>query len=196
MSRIFRRPRGWRLPDPVGGFPRPEGASTAGEWVESRSLARLVSHVAGLKNLGAEDSEDLLQEVRLALLQRGPDLQVNSTFVFQTAKHKAIDIVREHCRGRVEEWIAAPAVSPELKSLIRARVASLAGPLQVYFRLRFEGGLSQCQISGRLDISRRSVRWLESRLLRALAGRNTRLARRENLSLRKILVAISPRPSD
>src|SRR5580765_2982319 len=108
-------------------------SSTVLRWLESPYLSRIASRVAYQFRLPAQDAPDLLQEVRLALWQAGPETIVNATWVFHTANHKAADLVRRRARIAREN---APltrdppledGADPALRHLLRARAALLPG---------------------------------------------------------------------
>jgi RNA polymerase sigma factor (sigma-70 family) len=148
---------------------------TVGEWVISPSLRRLAELVAYRRGLNQRDADDLLQEVRLALLHRRPDLPVNLTYVLHTAVHKAVDMVRER---RKETPGLPPEVDPafdsELIHLLRIRISALPANLRTFCQLRFEEGLTYQEIADRLGLCRGSVRWMEARSLRILRLGKTR----------------------
>lgn len=151
----------------------------AREWVESSYLCALVRSIAGRYGLPQYDSEDLLQEVRLALLRHGLDVGANATFVFQTVVHKAVDIVRQRIRAdRSLLQTADPILDEELRHLLRARVSSLPERLQLFFTLRYEEGLTCKEISDRLGLCRGSVRNMETRALQSLTHPRRRPPRR------------------
>ncbi len=139
--------------------PRLAGAAapTAVEWIEGLDLEAIVRFVACRYHLPQEDSDDLLQETRIALLGHGLDSHLNHTFVFRTAIHKAVDIVRQRL-----------IADEELLHLLRSRLSLLPRPLQVFYALRYEQGLTLSEISGLLGCGRGSVRWMESRTQKLL----------------------------
>jgi len=140
-----------------------------GEWVESASLSRLTAWVARHHGLTREDAEDLLQEVRLSLLLRRPDLEVNVTFALHTATHKAVDMVRGKVREkRLSRRDCGLCGDAELVHLLNARVSCLPKRLQIFCMLRYELGLNGREIAALLGVGRASVRWLESKSERAL----------------------------
>jgi DNA-directed RNA polymerase specialized sigma24 family protein len=116
---------------------------------------------------------DLLQEIRIALWKAGLDHAINATWVFHTAEHKAIDLGRQSLSFAIDADFATPDPArsggdAELVHLVRARAASLTGPLRRFYDLRYEQGLSERAIAQRLQVSRSSVRWMEHRCLTAM----------------------------
>jgi len=151
--------------------PRLAGAAapTAVEWIEGLDLEAIVRFVACRYHLPQEDSDDLLQETRIALLGHGLDSHLNHTFVFRTAIHKAVDIVRQRLRGdRAAPRKTNSIADEELLHLLRSRLSLLPRPLQVFYALRYEQGLTLSEISGLLGCGRGSVRWMESRTQKLL----------------------------
>jgi RNA polymerase sigma factor (sigma-70 family) len=151
-------------------------SSTVLRWLESPYLSRIASRVAYQFRLPAQDAPDLLQEVRLALWQAGPETIVNATWVFHTANHKAADLVRRRARIAREN---APltrdppledGAGPALRHLLRARAALLPGRIHAFYMLRYEEGLSQREIAARMGICRGSVRCLDRQCLRMVKG--------------------------
>lgn len=139
--------------------------SIAGEWLESAYLLSIVRRVAYRCGVASDDLPDLLQEVRIALWKTGLERPINSTWIFQTASHKAIDLKRRvGSRGR--ETVAGflpEAFDAELIHLLRARASGLSGALRKFYMFRYEEGLSEREIAQRMGISRSSVRWMEHR---------------------------------
>src|SRR4029077_3467463 len=58
------------------------------EWLASPYLGRAVRRIAVQYGLPSQDTPDLLQEVRLALLKTGPEARLNATWIFHTIMHK------------------------------------------------------------------------------------------------------------
>ena len=147
------------------------------EWLESPYLTRLAYRVAAQFGIPSQDWPDLLQELRLALWKAGPSLTLNVTWVFQTANHKAIDLIRIKRRLReeslvVEEHVVSPnEPDPGLQHLLHARADLLPRRLREFYSLRFREGLSQREIAARLGLCRGSTRCLERRCLRMMKGR-------------------------
>jgi RNA polymerase sigma factor (sigma-70 family) len=146
---------------------------SAALWLESSYLGRAVRRVALRYGLADEDTADLVQEVRIVLLQTDPGRVLNATWIFQTATHKAADAVRLRMRAAAGELGAAAdasssagAPSAELLHLLRANAARLPPKLRTFYDLRFGQGLSQRDVARRLGACRASVRWLERQCVR------------------------------
>jgi RNA polymerase sigma factor (sigma-70 family) len=139
--------------------------SIAGDWLESSYLPYIARRVAYRCGVALDDLPDLLQEVRIALWKAGLEQPINSTWVFQTASHKAIDLKRRAVsRGRKPATGVLPeAADSELIHLLRARASGLSGALQIFYTFRYVEGLSEREIAKRMGISRSSVRWMERR---------------------------------
>ena len=161
----------------VSGLSPP--ARTVSEWLDSPYLARVAFRVAVQYGVPAQDRPDLLQELRLALWKAGPDLAVNVTWVFHTANHKAIDLLKRRLHLGEEELKSAERLpkrndtDPSLRCLLRARAALLPGRLYDFYLLRYEEGMSQREIAARLGMCRGSVRCLDRRCLKMMKGRLT-----------------------
>jgi RNA polymerase sigma factor (sigma-70 family) len=152
-------------------------AWTVAEWLESPYLTRVAFRVAAQFGIPSQDWPDLLQELRLALWKAGPSVTVNVTWVFQTANHKAIDLIRSKRRLREESLAVEEHVvsrnepDPGLQHLLHARADLLPRRLREFYSLRFKEGLSQREIAARLGLCRGSTRCLERRCLRMMKGR-------------------------
>jgi len=152
-------------------------AATVAEWLESPYLARVAYRVAAQFGISDQDRPDLLQELRLALWKAGPNLSVNVTWVFHTANHKAIDLMRSTRRRREESLVMEERVAsrndpdPGLLHLLNARAALLPRRLREFYSLRYREGLSQREIARRLGLCRGSTRCLERRCLQLMRGR-------------------------
>jgi RNA polymerase sigma factor (sigma-70 family) len=139
-------------------------------------VARVAARAAYRYGLSPDDAADVLQELRIALWRKGPDLLVNAAWVNQTANHKAQDIVRRKRRAAarnprwIEEGGCPSGCDSELLHLLRARVDLLPKKLQEFYRLRFQEGMSEREISARMGLCRSSVRWLERRCLKGVVG--------------------------
>lgn len=146
----------------------------AGLWLESPYLPRAVRRVALRYSLSDDDAADLVQEVKLVLLQTDPARFLNATWIFQTATHKAADLVRLRMRAAAGEIaasgpsVAAVAPPAELLHLLRAQAARLPPKLRAFYELRYEQGLSQRDVAQRLGACRASVRWLERQCVRRI----------------------------
>jgi RNA polymerase sigma factor (sigma-70 family) len=165
----------WSAAAPI---PVPSSRSwTVAEWLDSPYLARVAFRVAAQFGIPGQDRLDLLQELRLALWKAGPGVSVNATWVFHTANHKAIDLIRGKRRFReeslsVEERVVSRnAPDPGLLHLLNARAGLLPRRLREFYSLRFREGLSQREIAKRLGLCRGSTRCLERRCLRMMKGR-------------------------
>ena len=153
-------------------------------WLESPYLPRAARRVAIRYSLPEQDVPDLLQELRIALLQTDPARRLNATWIFQTAAHKAVDVVRRRMRSPAAELDALDALdssscesSPpssereaELLHLLRARASLLPPKLKEFYALRYAQGLSQREIARRLGACRASVRWLDRQCVRLIRG--------------------------
>ena len=166
---------------PVTGAPvtsaRPAGACRqASEWLDGPLLARVASRVAWQRGM-VEGASDLLQEIRLAVLRIRPDVLLNATWVFQTARHKASDIAARRWSApvragdREDPSGSEPGSGPDMLRLLRARASRLPDDLRTFYGLRYREGLSQRQIASRLGLSRSSIRWMEGRCVRMIRGR-------------------------
>jgi RNA polymerase sigma factor (sigma-70 family) len=152
----------------------PENRLSVAEWLASPYLGRAVRRIAVQYRLPSQDAPDLLQEVRLALLKTGPEARLNATWIFQTATHKAVDILRQR-RLEASDDRTAPAAESheELFHLLHARAHALSRPLREFYALRFEEGLSQREAAKRLGVHRCSIRSLDRRCLSWIGGRRT-----------------------
>jgi DNA-directed RNA polymerase specialized sigma24 family protein len=156
--------------------PPPTRNLSVTEWLESPYLARVASRVAYQHGLPSQDTPDLLQDLRLALWKAGPDLLVNFAWVFHTANHKAVDLVKRRIRLAREtaDWASDPSppcgVDPALVHLLHARAALLPKRLHDFYLLRYEEGLTQREIAKRLGLCRHSVRCLDRKCLRMVKG--------------------------
>ncbi len=149
----------------TGGVP----CSTS-EWLESPLLARIAKRVACQYGILPGEVDDLVQEVRIALWEAEGQLEIKPRWVFVTASHKAVDLLRRRRRVGAELAQARATTRPaeELNCLDRARVAQLPKNLQVFCDLRYGEGLTEREIAGRMGLCRASVRWLGLRFLRAV----------------------------
>ena len=150
--------------------------ATVREWLESPYLARAALRVAVQYGVPVVDRPDLLQELRLALWKAGPDQLVNVTWIFHTANHKAIDLIKRRARFGGEPLITEECLTPlngsdpGLVHLLHARAAHLPKRLRDFYLLRYEEGMSQREIARHLGICRSSVRCLDRRCLRMMRG--------------------------
>ena len=168
-------------PEPVS-VPRPiSRARKVGDWLESPYLRRIVLRVAYERGLPPQDVPELMQEVRIALWRSGLESQVNATWLFHTATHKAQDLLRR-TRGlamkasfSTDFCLQRGRSDPELLRLLRARAALLPPPMREFYLLRYLAGLSERQMGERLGICRGSIRGMERRCLKMLKGRRVGL---------------------
>jgi RNA polymerase sigma factor (sigma-70 family) len=146
--------------------------STVREWLDSTSLRRIATVIAHRYGLPTQDVPDLVQEICLGLLRRSPHSPANATFVFRTAMHKAIDLLRARSHGMRQADVSSlrPDASdhPELLRLLRARLSLVAPRLRDFYHLRYQEGLTEREIAYRLGLSRGAVRWIDGALLQAL----------------------------
>ncbi len=147
------------------GFP-----CSASEWLESPYLARFVKRVAYQHGILPGEVDDLVQEVRIALWEVERQREVKPRWIFVTASHKAIDILRRRRRVQAEMVAARPTTqqAEELACLARAQLAHLPKNLQVFCDLRYGEGLTEREIASRMGLCRGSVRWLSLRFLKAV----------------------------
>ena len=139
----------------------------AGEWLESADIFCVIRRAARQYGLTDDDLPDLLQETRIALWKAGLKSSVTAGWIFRTASHKAVDVVRTGIRRRAREMrTAGAAPSPalpdvELEYLLHARVDELPARLREFYELRYRQGCSQREIARCLGVCRSSVRWLD-----------------------------------
>ena len=148
---------------------------TTAEWLESPYLAHVAGRVAHQQNLVREDLEDLIQELRIALWEAGPDVRVSARWLFQVANHKAVDVFRKRMRGRRRDRVfiesrETASHDVELDHLLHARVARFPPSLRKFYDLRYLQGLSEREIARSLRLCRGSVRWLDRCCRRELVG--------------------------
>lgn len=150
-------------------------SATAAEWLESPYLAHVAARVAHQFNLGRDDREDLLQELRIGLWQGRPDVRLGARWLFQVATHKAVDLLRRQVRQRhrdhaYADWKGDRGDDLELDHLLHVRVAQLPASLRKFYELHYIQGLSEREIARSLGLCRASVRWLDRCCRRELAG--------------------------
>ncbi len=141
------------------------------QWLESAHLRRIAMRVSYAYHLPAQDAPDLYQELCLALWKAGANRKVNATWVFHTANHHAVRLLR---RNRLAAGIhvadyVAHSRDPELELLVRARVDRMPKPLRRFYEMRFEAGMSQQELISRHHLTRGSVRSLERQCARWIA---------------------------
>jgi RNA polymerase sigma factor (sigma-70 family) len=160
--------------------PRDRGncSATTAEWLESPYLAHVAGRVLYEHDLVRDDLEDLIQELRIALWEAGPEVRVSARWLFQVANHKAVDLFRKRVRRRRRDRVFIDgrenaAQDPELDYLLHARVARFSPSLRRFYDLRYLQGLSEREIARSLGLCRGSVRWLDRCCRRELAGESS-----------------------
>lgn len=151
-------------------------SATTVEWLESPYLAHVAGRVAHQHDLVRDDVEDLVQELRIAVWKAGPEVRVSARWLFQVANHKAVDLFRKRLRRRDRVFTGSGGTEshdPELAHLLHARVARLPHSLHEFYDLRYLQGLSEREIARFLGLCRGSVRWLDRRCRRELAGQRS-----------------------
>lgn len=141
------------------------------EWLDLPYTIRLAVRVGRFYGLSKEDIADLKQELLLALCKLPPECSVNVSWLFRTASHKAVDILR--ARAKLGRSLPSPAesfLSPETRYLLQAEISKLPQQLRVVARLLYEVGLTEREAAKYLHLCRASVRWRERRCLAALRG--------------------------
>lgn len=141
-------------------------------WPESTLLPKIAGRVAFAYRLGGEDAADLLQEVRVAVLEQSPVELLSAGWIFQVARNKAINILRRRCRDReISEQSSdrASGVDGEIVRLVRAQVSLLPERQRQFYELRYRRGMTEREVAKRLDVCRSSVRYLD-RLVRGRLG--------------------------
>ncbi len=100
------------------------------------------------------------------------DHEINASWVFQTAKHKVVDLKRQ---SQIEELDLDPSPRSssdepehELLHLLRARAATLPAPLREFYSLRYVQGLSQRETARHMGVGRKSIRLMDARCLHFL----------------------------
>lgn len=153
---------------------------TVSDWLESPYLSHVAARVTYQYGVASQENAELLQELRIALWKAGTETLVNATWVFHAATNKAQDLLRQRKR-RARETSFSPdyqsvacTLNPELLRLLRARVALLPPRLREFYFLRYRAGYSERQIAERLGLCRSSIRCMERRCLRIVAGRSHR----------------------
>lgn len=148
------------------------------QWLESRSLPRIGRLAARRFHLPPDDLDDLLQELRLAVLRAGVATPLNATWIFRAAEHRALDLRRGRDRirsisggGRLSE--ESGGVDRELLGLLRARASLLPREAHLVYQLVLAGH-SEREIAGRLGSSRAAVRRHIDWCVRFFAGRARR----------------------
>ena len=138
------------------------------EWLNSPILSDLVERICGFSGITSPaDVDDLVQEVRIALWQKGLQNAVSMAWISRVASNKVIDLIRRRSRRRA--MIAALRLDakrkvradPELACLLHASVSSFPAYLRRFYQLHYALALSERQIGKRLGILRGSVRALD-----------------------------------
>jgi DNA-directed RNA polymerase specialized sigma24 family protein len=161
-------------PKDIVGDRGPE--ATAGEWLESPYLHRLIQRVAYQHGLTSEELQDLLQEMRIALWKAGLTIPVTPAWIARTASHKAVDLVRADIRRRAQDsYVACVSLSrtrpdAEIERLLHARVDEMPARLRSFYELHYHQGFSEREIARSLGLCRSSVRWLDRCCLRYISG--------------------------
>ena len=142
-----------------------------GDWLEAPLLEPVVSRIAAHIGIGAQEVPDLVQEVRIALWEKGLDVRIGLGFVIRVATNKAIDLIREQARCRVRDRgiaMLGPIVNrnDELRRLLQAEVSLLPRKLRLFVDLHYGRGLSEREIGRRWHLCRGSVRWLDRQSIR------------------------------
>ena len=141
-------------------------------------LRKVARRVAYTYHVSDSDVPDLYQELCLALWKAGSDRVVNATWIFHTANHLAIEISR---RTRRSDRLSA-AIGTTLENrpasgrceaalLVHAHVRALPPSLRRFCELRFEEGYTQRELMESTNLTRGTVREIEKKCLRRLAGR-------------------------
>jgi DNA-directed RNA polymerase specialized sigma24 family protein len=159
-------------------MPRRDGrrAVTTREWLESDRPRRVAGRVARQYGLEPPDRRDLLEDLRIALLERGLAARISPKWVNQVAGDKAVDLLRQ--RALMLRAIPGAAEGAETGIGSEANIsdldaASLPPKLGAFCEMRFQRGLSEGEIARRLGLSQTSVHWLEQ-CCRLFAARDRR----------------------
>lgn len=150
----------------------PEFALSANDWLQSPNLARIARVIARRMGLPAQDFDDFFQDLRIRLWRVGPSTRVNTSWVFQTAAHLALDLNRQSERLKLLRRPRAAAETPhvELLALLHARVALLPAESRAVYELHLRG-LSEREIARRLEMDRAKVRRVNEWNLRFFGAR-------------------------
>jgi len=121
--------------------------------------------VARRHSLSPNDLPDLLQEIRIALWEAGIDRAINVSWVFHTANHKVVDLERQNHSSNAEpdgnRTVSCQGQDPELLHLLRACAGGLPAPLDKFYELRYEQGLSQRATAARMGLDRSSIQRMD-----------------------------------
>lgn len=144
---------------------------TIRDWVRSKDLERLVCWAGRRCGASAEELDDILQDVRLAILRQPPETVAGRSWVVRVALNKATDSVRARARGRrvPNSLQRRPSGSDEeLGRLLAARASQLPTRLSDFYDLRYRQGLTERELAVRLGLCRASVRLLDLKVRRLL----------------------------
>ncbi|MDQ6893996.1 MAG: sigma-70 family RNA polymerase sigma factor [Acidobacteriota bacterium] len=147
-------------------------AMPAQYWPESTLLPRIVARAVFAFRLGREDAADLLQDVRVAVLDESPVEILSAGWIFLVAHNKAVDILRARYRERaIAEGLPSDAsyFEEEIVCLVRAQVSLLPAEQREFYELRYRRGMTEREVAERLGICRASVRYRD-RLVRRTLG--------------------------
>ncbi len=144
-------------------------------WIEDPRLLRLVGGVAEHYWIANADIPDLLQETRIALWETGSEAAVGAVWVLQVARHKAVDLLWRTLRARSRDdtftvLAAGNLGDPEIKHLLKVRVAGLPPRLREFYDLHYTQAWSDREIAARLGMCRASAQWLDHCCRRDIIG--------------------------
>jgi DNA-directed RNA polymerase specialized sigma24 family protein len=142
---------------------------TAEEWINSPRLKQIVQYVARRTGVPAVDRDDLLQETAFVLWRARTTARLNSKYIHQVVRHRAIDLFFRVRKAQPFTMRSPPGA--ELLYLLRARISCMPVRQQRVCRMLFLEGLSEREAANRLRISRGAVQRLERQVLRILRGR-------------------------
>jgi len=149
------------------------GVTLSAEWLSSPVLVSVVTRIARHYGLGYPDIEDLIQETRIALWEKGLEAQINSSWINQTAIHKAVDLLRAGARRQARDGVAAALAlahgdDVEVQHLLNVKVDLLDHQLRSFYEMRYREGRSEREIVRDCGLCRASVRWLDAKLRRSV----------------------------
>ena len=136
------------------------------EWLNSPGLADAVEKIAGWRGITSPaDIDDLVQEVRIALWQKGLHQAVSAAWIARVASNKVVDMIRRRSRRRRVERAASSRrpTDPELTCLLHATTSSLSTDLKRFYALHYLLALSERELAKRLRLRRSGVRRLDRR---------------------------------
>lgn len=145
------------------------------DWMGSVELSEIVRRVARSLRLNSEETEDVEQEVLIALWQRNPHDDVSPAWVVVVAYNKSVDLQRRRARWRVQDrtlgsLLRQVVATPELELLVRAEAARLPADERRFFALRYGLGMTEKEVGASLGLCRASVRWKDRNCLRTLGA--------------------------